>query len=143
VEAGAGDGKILGDDLSWNAADDVDAELESLCVDPVGERLEAGVVGGGGEAGGVGDEDAVLIPDIFAGFEGIGEGVLHIPAFVDDGVLPSGWPDAGEDGGIGAEVGFIDGEAVGVPAVPAHGGSGGRALGDGRVGEESKTEEQD
>ena len=38
--------------------------------------------------------------------------------------------DAREDGGIGAEVGFVDGEAVGVPAVPAHWRGGGGCLGE-------------
>ncbi len=32
--------------------------------------------------------------------------------------------DAGEHLGVGAEFGLVDGEAVGVPAIPAHGGRG-------------------
>ncbi len=142
MEAGAGDGQVLLYDLAGDAADDMDAEFESLGVNPVGERLESGVVGGSGETRGIGNEDAVLIPEIFAGLEGAAEGVLHVPAFVDDGVLPAELADAGEDGGIGAEVGFADGEAVGVPAVPAHGGGGGRVLGEARRGEPERRARQ-
>ena len=76
VEAGAGDGEILRDYLAGNSAHDVDAELEALSVDPVGEGLESRIVGGGREAGGVGDEDSVFIPDIFASFECGAEGIL-------------------------------------------------------------------
>jgi hypothetical protein len=142
VEAGTGDGQVLRDDLARNATDDVDAEFESLHVDPVGERFESRVIGGGRKAGGVGDEDAVLIPEVFASFERGGEGILHIPAFIDDGVLPAVLADACEDGGVGAVVCFIDGEAEGVPAVPAHGGGGGRAL-CGCGGEECAAEKED
>ncbi len=115
-------------------------------MNPVSEGLETCVIGGIGEARRVGDEDAVLIPEIFASLEGAAEGVLHIPALVDDGVLPAELADAGEDGGIGAEVGFADGEAIGVPAVPAHGGGGGRVLGESNAdgaGEKAEREEQD
>ena len=50
MEIGAGDGQIGCDDLAGNAADDVNAELESLRVHPVGQRLESGAVGGGGKS---------------------------------------------------------------------------------------------
>ena len=43
VEIGSGDGQVLLDDLAGNAANDVDAELEALRVDPVGEGFESGV----------------------------------------------------------------------------------------------------
>ena len=63
VEGRAGDGQIGGDDLAGNAADDVDAELEALRVEPVGERFESGAVGRGGEASGGGDQETVGVPD--------------------------------------------------------------------------------
>ncbi len=62
-------GRFCVDDLARNAAHDVDAELEALGVNPVGEWLESGIVGGGGESGRIGDEDAVFVPEIFARFE--------------------------------------------------------------------------
>ena len=86
------------------------------------------------------------IPEVFAGFDGSGEWVLHVPAFVDDRVLPTELANAGEDGGIGAVVAFVDGEAVGIPAVPAHGWGGGRTLSGQSAecaGNESNAEKQD
>ncbi len=146
VETGAGDGEVLRDYLAGDSAHDVDAEFEALGVDPIGEGLESRIVCGGGEAGGVGDEDSVFIPDIFASFECGAEGILHVPAFVDDGVLPAVLADGGEDLSVGSVVGFVDGEAVGVPAIPAHGRGGCGVLcgcGAKRAGNESETEKED
>src|ERR1035437_108844 len=47
--------------------------------------------------------------------------ILEEPAFVDDGVVPSeGLEVGGEDFDVGAELLLGDGEAVGVPTIPAH-----------------------
>ncbi len=118
-------------------------------MNPIGNRLETGVVCGGREAAHDRNQDAVCVPDVLARLYGIGEGILHIPALVDDGVLPTQLPQAGQHGGIGTVVGFVDGEAVGVPAVPAHGRGGGDYLCRGGLGgcdlsghgEDGKTED--
>jgi hypothetical protein len=128
VEGGPGDGQVVFDDLAGNAADDMNAELEALGVHPVGERLEARAVGRRRETVHGGNEDAVGVPDVLLSGHVFAERIIHVPAFVDDGILPAELAQAGEDGGVGAVVGFIDGEAVGVPAVPAQRRRWGRGL---------------
>ena len=46
MELRACDGQIGCDHLAGNAAHDVNAKLESLRVQPIGERLESGAIGG-------------------------------------------------------------------------------------------------
>ena len=121
MKPAAGDGKVGGDDLAGNAAHDVNAELEAPRVEPVGQRFESGAVCGVRKARGDRDEQAVSVPEIVSLFKRVTGGVGHVPAFIDDGVLPAVLLDGGEDGGVGLELIFVDGEAVGVPTVPAHG----------------------
>src|SRR6266568_4636413 len=97
-------------------------------MDPIRQGLESRTVCGGRESACGRYEDAVGIPHVLAVFEGFGEGILHVPAFVDDGVLPTELAHASEHGGIGAVVGLVDGEPVGVPAVPAKGRGGSNDL---------------
>ena len=84
VKGRPGDGQVVFDNLTGNAAHDVDAELEAFGVDPVGERLESGAVGRGREAANGRNENAVGVPDVLAGLDLVGERVFHVPAFVDD-----------------------------------------------------------
>ena len=63
--------------------------LRPWLMNPVGERLEAGAVGGRGKAVDIGNKKAVSVVQVLAGLEIAAEGVLHVPAFVDDRVLPA------------------------------------------------------
>ena len=64
--------------------------LSPWCVNPIGQRLEAGAVGGGGEAAGYGNQKAIARSSRYLRLlEGLAGGVGHVPAFVDHGVFPS------------------------------------------------------
>ncbi len=122
MEAGAGDGKVLLDH-TWRGMPRTMwmPNLRPWAWTQSASGLNPAPLAEEGKRLSDRDEDAVLVPEIFARLDGFGEGVLHVPAFVDDGVLPTVLLDAGEDGGVCAVVGFIDGEAVGIPAIPAQG----------------------
>src|SRR6185503_7141194 len=79
MELGAGNGQVLFDDLAGYSANDVDAESESEGMDPVGERLEPCAHDGGRKALAVGNENAVLIPDVLFALDRLCERVLHVP----------------------------------------------------------------
>jgi hypothetical protein len=49
------------------------------------------------------------------------EGVAHVPPFVDHRVRPAIGAQLGQLLRIGPEIGFINGEAVGIPAIPSQG----------------------
>ncbi len=122
-------GRLRGDGDARDAAHDVDAELEAERVDIVAEGLEAGGVvfrarrDGRRKARGDWDVAAVGV-DLVLQLVGVRAvlRVLEEPALIDDGVVPTGGLEVFvEDLDVGAELVFGDGEAVGVPAVPAHG----------------------
>jgi hypothetical protein len=129
---GIGDGDVVGHGLLRNAAHQVNAEFQSERVDVVGQRFEPGAVGGRGIA--VGRRGVAAI-----GSQGEGRvGLLgDEPAFVDDDVLPAvAFQVLGHVSGFGADAGFVDGHAPGIPTVPTHGRGGGELRGGGECGEE-------
>jgi hypothetical protein len=125
MEAAAGDREVSRDGLAGDSADDVNAELETERMDLRTQRREAGVATtaeGRGEARGNGDIAAVCV-ELVGEVLGCGalQGILEKPALVDDGVVPAeGLERFGEDGDVFAELRLCDGEALGVPTVPAH-----------------------
>src|ERR1700728_2630547 len=109
MERRACDGKIGVDNLARNSAHDVNAELESLRVNPISERLESCAIGCRGIAGGIGNEETTAVEKILLLLERMAGGIAHIPAFVDDDVFPSILLERREDRGIGLELVLIDG----------------------------------
>src|SRR5208337_1052571 len=110
--------RIGRDYLPWDAAHDVNAELQSLPVQPIGERPESGAICSRREARRHGDQKPVAVPKILFLFDGLARGVGHVPALVDDGIFPSELLQRGENGRIIPELLLVDGESVGVPTVP-------------------------
>ena len=88
MELRACDGQIGCDHLLGNATHDVNAKLQSLRVQPIGERLESGAIGGRRIARRDGNQKAVAVPEILFLFEGLARGIGHVPALVDDGIFP-------------------------------------------------------
>src|SRR5579871_2529429 len=85
------DWQIVQNTFTRNAADDVHAELETLCMDRLREFLEtcvSAILQGGRETLGHGNKSAILIHRVL---EQVRLGpvlrVDHIPAFVDDGIV--------------------------------------------------------
>ena len=98
----------------------MNSELEPLRVHPIGQRLEACSVGRGREAARNRNQNSVLVPKVFFLLERVAEGIGHIPALVDDSILPSVPLYRAEHRSIGFKVGLVDRQAIGIPTVPAH-----------------------
>src|SRR5579859_6828401 len=98
----------------------MNSKFEPLAVDPVRNRLKASPVDRGRKAVECRDEPPVGVEDEFLVFRLAREGIFEIPALIDDGILPPVLLHAGQYRCVGLEVRFIDGESVGVPAVPPH-----------------------
>ena len=74
-----------------------------------------------GKRAGDGDQQAMGIQEILPVLQLVPERVAHVPALVDHRVRPAVRAQFGQFARVGLEIGFVDGEAVGVPAVPSHG----------------------
>ncbi len=128
--------------LARNPAHNVQPKFEAEGMNVVGERLKSGPVGGGREAVDVGSVAAKFIHAELRSFRiAAGGGIDGEPFHVHDHILPAVRLQVFSDPfGVGADVGFGDGGAVGVPTVPSHGrrrgengtlaGLGGKNLGD-------------
>ncbi len=135
MEGRAGDGGVAGDRVLGNAPHDVEAEFQALGVHPLGQRLEAAVTAGGWKAGRHGNQQAVLVEHILPVLQLVAKGVAHVPAFIDHRISPPVGAQLGQLCRVGLEVGLIDGETEGIPAVPAHGRSRSALLGHSSNGE--------
>ena len=89
VKARPRDGQILPDHLLRNSAHNMDAELQPLGMNPVGQRLEPRSIRRRGKAVRGRNLNSVAVKDIFPCLQLVGEGVLHVPPLVDHGVLPA------------------------------------------------------
>ncbi len=123
--AGALHRQVLLPGLARDAAHHVDAELEALRVHVVGERLEAGATGGGGEAVGRGQHAAPLVHDVRGGGVVVKPGgVGLIPLDVHRDEVPAVGQQVGRQVvGLGLGALLVDRGAVEIPAVPAHHGA--------------------
>ncbi len=121
VEVGSGNGHVVAHGRLGNSADDVNAEFQTLRVGPRGQRGQAGSALGRGETIERRHQESVVIQFIVTLLELRAGRVAHVPAFIDDGIRPAKLTHLRQDSDVGFEVSLGDGEAVGVPAVPAHG----------------------
>ena len=120
------DWSILLDAHAWDAADDVNPELEPLRMHPSSELRESRVLAvfhRGREARRHRDEPAVLVDLVRQRLRpGSVLRIDHVPAFVDDGVrVPGRLQPGGKRLDVVPELPLVDPQPVRVPAVPAHG----------------------
>ena len=108
--------RLLGD-----ATDDMQTKLQPPGMHPVGERLESLLAGRGGEAGRGGDQQSLGIQDILPALQLVPERVAHVPPLIDHRIRPAVDAQFGQFPHIGFECGLVQGEAVGIPAIPTHG----------------------
>src|ERR1035441_2906763 len=105
----------------------MNSEFKTLRVNPVGQWLEALSICRRRKSVRDRNQNPVVVPEVFFLFDSVSEGVGHVPTLVDYRVLPAVTLHARQHPHIGFVVGFIDREAIGVPAIPTH-GRGGRGL---------------
>ena len=106
----------------------MNAELQSLLMNPVGQRLESRSARRRWEPVLGRNQDAVCIPHIFPLLQVLSEGILHIPPLVNHRILPPILHQSGQNSGIGLVIVLIDGQPIGIPTVPPHGWCGSQVL---------------
>ena len=98
----------------------MDAELQSLRMNPVRQRLESRPARRRREPARHRNQDPIRIPQILPVQHVRAEGILHVPPLVNHRVLPSQSDHTGQHLGVGLVIGLIDGQPVRIPTVPPH-----------------------
>lgn len=117
----------MGDGLAGNSAQEMEAELEVLGVERIGERLKGAGLGRHGETVGGGEEAAVGVhfeDRVFAVAVGVGEGFVPLDVDGDDGPAV-GLEVLVDEVGVVEGLFFSDAGTEAVPGVPTHGRGGG------------------
>ncbi len=115
------DRQVRFDRSLWNPANDVDAELEAPGVGPGGQAPETLPIRRRREMLARWRQQPVTVEPVVPALQRLAEGVAHVPALVDHNVAPAPSLQSRDNPGVRLELSFVEGEAVSVPTVPAHG----------------------
>ena len=118
----ARDGGVRFNRFLGNAAQDMDAELQSKRVNVVADRRETLSIGGRGKAVQGGDVTAMRVESEKRIFRVAFRGrICDEPLHINDDVFPSEWFQMlCEPGGVCLYLVFIDRRSIAIPAIPAH-----------------------
>ncbi len=114
------DGQVLLHHLPRNPAHDMNAKLQSLRMNPIRQRLESRPSRRRWEPARHRNQNPVPIPEILPLGQVRAKGILHVPSLVDHRIRPAKLLEPCEYGDVGPIVSLVDGQPIGIPAVPSH-----------------------